>query len=262
MYDNVDLSRVPHHVAIIMDGNGRWANARGLHRTQGHAAGEPALFDVIEGAREMGVKWLTAYTFSTENWSRDAVEVKFLMKFNVDLLERRRDELHANGIRIHFIGERDDPRVPDDLRDRINGAERLTESNDGMNMVFAFNYGGRTEIVRAITHIAADVASGLIAPDDIDLDAVADRLYLPEMPDPDLVIRTSGEQRTSNYLLWESAYSEYVFTPVLWPDFDRHTLADCIAEYQARDRRFGGAVDASPPARFDFCSAEDRPVEG
>ncbi|MCP4303765.1 MAG: di-trans,poly-cis-decaprenylcistransferase [bacterium] len=245
MYDNVDLTRVPQHVAIIMDGNGRWANARGLHRTQGHAAGEPALFDVIAGAREMGVKWLTAYTFSTENWSRDAFEVEFLMKFNVDLLERRRDELHADGIRIHFIGDRDDPRVPDDLRDRIAGAEALTVNNDVMHMVFAFNYGGRAEVVHAINKIAEKVAGGTLAPGDIDAVTVAHNLYLPDCPDPDLVIRTSGELRTSNYLLWEAAYSEYVFTPVLWPDFDRHTLADCIAEYQARHRRFGGAVDAS-----------------
>ncbi len=245
MYDNVDLTQVPQHVAIIMDGNGRWANARGLHRTQGHAAGEPALFDVIDGAREMGVKWLTAFTFSTENWSRDGYEVEFLMQFNVDLLERRRDELHANGIRIHFIGDRDDARVPDELRDRINSAEQLTANNDVMHMVFAFNYGGRTELVRAINQIAAEVADGSLRPGEVDLDTVASHLYLPEMPDPDLVIRTSGEIRTSNYLLWESAYSEYVFTPVLWPDFDRHTLADCIAEYQGRHRRFGGAVDDS-----------------
>ncbi len=249
MYDNVDLNRVPRHVAIIMDGNGRWANARGLHRTQGHARGEPALFDVIDGALEMGVKWLTAYTFSTENWSRDAYEVEFLMNFNVDLLERRRDELHAKGIRIHFIGDRDDPRVPDVLRQRINDAEELTKTNDTMHMVFAFNYGGRAEIVAAVNEIADAVAADRIQPGEIDIETIARHLYLPEMPDPDLVIRTSGEIRTSNYLLWESAYSEYVFTPVLWPDFDRHTLADCIAEFQARDRRFGGATDTvSPPA--------------
>ncbi len=245
MYDNVDLNRVPQHVAIIMDGNGRWANARGLHRTQGHAAGEPALFDVIDGALDIGVKWLTAYTFSTENWSRDGFEVEFLMKFNVDLLERRRDELNAKGIRIHFIGERDDPRIPNELRDRINGAEELTAGNDRMHVVFAFNYGGRVELVQAIKQIAAGVAAGTIAPESIDTDTVGEYLYLPEMPDPDLVIRSSGEQRTSNYLLWEAAYSEYVFTPVLWPDFDRNTLADCVAEFQARDRRFGGAEDRS-----------------
>jgi len=245
MYENVDLTRVPRHVAIIMDGNGRWANARGLHRTQGHARGEPALFDVIDGALEMGVKWLTAYTFSTENWSRDAYEVEFLMNFNVDLLERRRDELHAKGICIHFIGDRDDPRVPDVLRERIADAEQLTKDNDAMHMVFAFNYGGRAEIVAAVNEIAEAVARGDLEPGDIDVRTIAEHLYLPEMPDPDLVIRTSGELRTSNYLLWEAAYSEYVFTPVLWPDFDRHTLADCIAEFQQRDRRFGGAEDHS-----------------
>jgi undecaprenyl diphosphate synthase len=245
MYEGIDHKRVPKHVAIIMDGNGRWANARGLHRTQGHARGEPALFDVIDGALELGVKWLTAYTFSTENWSRNGDEVEFLMHFNANLLERRRDELHAKGIRIHFIGERNDPRVPDELRDRIESAESLTIDNERMHMVFAFNYGGRTEIVEAVRRIASEAAAGALDPGDIDLGMIAAHLYLPEMPDPDLVIRTSGELRTSNYLLWETAYSEYVFTPVLWPDFDRHTLADCIIEYQSRDRRFGGAVDGS-----------------
>ena len=249
MYDQVDMTRVPQHVAIIMDGNGRWANARGLHRTQGHARGEPALFDVIDGALEMGVKWLTAYTFSTENWSRDAFEVEFLMNFNADLLERRRDELHAKGIRIHFIGERDDPRVPDALRRRIADAEELTKGNDRMHMVFAFNYGGRVELTAAVQSIAEAVAVGTIDPAEIDEETIAAHLYLPGMPDPDLVIRTSGELRTSNYLLWEAAYSEYVFTPVLWPDFDRNTLADCIAEYQSRDRRFGGAEDRSVSPR-------------
>jgi undecaprenyl diphosphate synthase len=244
MYEGLDLERVPRHVAIIMDGNGRWANARGMHRTQGHAAGEPALFDVIDGALQIGVEWLTAYTFSTENWSRDPAEVEFLMHFNVDLLQRRRDELHAKDIKIHFIGERDDPRVPQDLRDRINDAENLTRDNEGMHMVFAFNYGGRTEIARAARSIAEDASSGRLDPASVTADSIASRLYLPEMPDPDLVIRTSGELRTSNYLLWEAAYSEYVFTPVLWPDFDRHTLVECIIEYQERDRRFGGATDA------------------
>jgi undecaprenyl diphosphate synthase len=245
MPEGLDPSRIPRHVAIIMDGNGRWANARGLHRTQGHARGEPALFDVIDGARDLGVEWLTAYTFSTENWSRDAAEVEFLMHFNVDLLERRRDELHAKNIKIHFIGERDDRRVPEALRERIVAAEELTAANTGMHMVFAFNYGGRTEIVTALRRIAGEVASGTLDPDRIDEEVVRRALYLPEMPDPDLVIRTSGEIRISNYLLWESAYSEFVFTPVLWPDFDRHTLVDCIAEYQQRTRRFGKAEDES-----------------
>jgi undecaprenyl diphosphate synthase len=226
-----------------MDGNGRWANARGLHRTQGHAAGEPALFDVVHGALDLGVRWLTVYTFSTENWDRDTSEVEFLMQFNVDLLERRRDELNDLGVRILFMGNVDDDRVPQVLRDRIASAEDLTASNTTMTMVYAFNYGGRVEIVDAVKTIARGVASGSIDPDAITIDTVSNNLYLADMPDPDLVIRTSGEHRTSNFLLWEAAYSEYVFTPVLWPDFDRHEFARCVGEYQTRDRRFGGAVD-------------------
>ena len=236
---------MPRHVAIIMDGNGRWANARDLPRTVGHANGEPALFDVIEGALEMGIKWLTVYAFSTENWSRSNDEVEFLMQFNIDLLQRRRDEMNEFGVRIHFIGERDDPRVPDELRNEIIAAEQLTAGNERMHLVFAFNYGGRTELGRAATRLAADVAAGRLDPGDVDEHALAERLYLPEMPDPDLVIRTSGEMRTSNFLLWESAYSEYVFTPTLWPDFDRTTLADCVAEYRRRERRFGRAEDVT-----------------
>ena len=239
----VDLDNVPNHVGIIMDGNGRWANSRGLHRTQGHAAGEPALFDVVHGALDLGVKWLTVYTFSTENWDRDAYEVDFLMQFNVDLLERRRDELNDLGVRVIFMGDVDDARVPQNLRDQIASAEELTATNTTMTMVFAFNYGGRVEIVDAVKAIAREVANGSIEPAAITMDTVAGRLYVRDMPDPDLVIRTSGEQRTSNFLLWEAAYSEYVFTPVLWPDFDRHELARCVGEFQTRDRRFGGAVD-------------------
>jgi undecaprenyl diphosphate synthase len=239
----IDLDNVPNHVGIIRDGNGRWANARGLHRTQGHAAGEPALFDVVNGALDLGVKWLTVYTFSTENWDRDTSEVEFLMQFNVDLLERRRDELNDLGVRILFMGDVDDDRVPQILRDRIRSAEDLTASNITMTMVYAFNYGGRVEIVDAVKKIAREVASGSIDPDTITMGTVSSNLYLADMPDPDLVIRTSGEHRTSNFLLWEAAYSEYVFTPVLWPDFDRHEFARCVGEYQTRDRRFGGAVD-------------------
>jgi len=241
----IDRDAVPVHVAIIMDGNGRWANARGLHRTQGHARGEPALFDVVHGALDLGVRWLTVYTFSTENWNRDEYEVEFLMDFNVDLLERRRDELNDLGVRVRFMGDLGDERIPPVLLERIAQAEELTSSNTRMTMVFAFNYGGRAEITQAIRSIAFEVAEGSIRPGDIDEATVMEHLYIPEMPDPDLVIRTSGEQRTSNYLLWEAAYSEYVFTPVLWPDFDRVELQRCIAEYQGRDRRFGGAIDGS-----------------
>lgn len=242
---DVDRRAIPRHVGIIMDGNGRWANARGLHRTQGHAAGEPALFDVVHGALELGIEWLTVYTFSTENWNRDEYEVSFLMQFNVDLLERRRDELNELGVRVLFMGDVNDARVPEELRQRIRSAEALTAANTTMTMVFAFNYGGRAEIVEAVKRIAADVIAGAVPSESIGEDTIRDYLYLPGMPDPDLVIRTSGELRTSNFLLWEAAYSEYVFTPVLWPDFDRDELARCIAEYQDRERRYGGAVDES-----------------
>ena len=235
----------PVHVAIIMDGNGRWANARGLHRTQGHANGEPALFDVVHGALDLGIKWLTVYTFSTENWARDAYEVDFLMQFNVDLLERRRDELNDLGVRVIFAGDRTDKRIPAVLLDRMRAAEELTEDNTTMTMVFAFNYGGRREVLDAVRAIATEAAAGSLDPDTLDEGAIRERLYVPDMPDPDVVIRTSGEQRISNFLLWEAAYSEFVFTPVLWPDFDRHELARCIAEYQSHERRFGGAEDAS-----------------
>ena len=239
----LDPDRIPGHVASIMDGNGRWANARGLHRTVGHARGEPALFDVVHGALELGIEWLTVYTFSTENWGRDPDEVAFLMEFNVDLLERRRDELDELGVRVVFIGDHDDVRIPPAVLDRMRIAEEQTAGNTNLNMVYAFNYGGRVEIAAAARRIAEEAAAGTLDPAEVDEHSVAERLYLPEMPDPDLVIRTSGEQRTSNYLLWEAAYAEYVFTPILWPDFDRRELARCIAEYQDRDRRYGGAID-------------------
>lgn len=245
MPDPQSAQLAPTHVAIIMDGNGRWANARGLHRTQGHASGEPALFDVVHGALDLGIKWLTVYTFSTENWARDPYEVDFLMQFNVDLLERRRDELNDLGVRVIFAGDRTDPRIPPVLLERMRDAEELTQDNIDMTMVFAFNYGGRREVIDAVRSIAADVAAGALDPEAISEDTVRARLYVPDMPDPDVVIRTSGEQRISNFLMWEAAYSEFVFTPVLWPDFDRHELARCIGEYQARERRFGAAEDAS-----------------
>ena len=241
----VDPDRIPRHVAIILDGNGRWANARGLPRTAGHAQGEPALFDVVHGALELGLEWLTVYTFSTENWSRDADEVAYLMEFNVDLLERRRDELDELGVRVIFVGDHEDPRIPPPVLDRMRIAEEQTAGNSRLNMVYAFNYGGRTEIASAARRIAEKAAAGTLDPADVDETTVAQHLYLPEMPDPDLLIRTSGEQRISNYLLWELAYAEFVFTPVLWPDFDREELARCIAECQNRDRRFGKAADRS-----------------
>lgn len=231
----IDPSRIPNHVACVMDGNGRWAQRRGLKRTDGHAAGEEALFDTVEGALDLGVRWLTVYAFSTENWRRPADEVRFLMGFNESLLVRRRDELHERGVRIRFLGRRD-WRVPKRLIRRMDECLELTRKNRVLTLSIAFNYGGRAEIVDAVRAL---VTEGVPA-DKINERAIAQRLYDPEMPDPDLVIRTSGEYRLSNYLLWEAAYSELVFTDVLWPDFRRQDLFDAVREYQERDRRFGG----------------------
>ncbi len=231
---------VPRHVAIIMDGNGRWAEARGLPRTAGHAAGEEALFDVVNGAIELGIGWLTVYAFSTENWSRSEDEVVFLMHFNEDLLLRRRDELNDMGVRVVFMGDRDDPRVSDRLRGHMSDTEVLTAGNDVLHLVFAFNYGSRLEISEAVRRIAEQVAAGEIDSAGIDIGTVSANLYLPQMPDPDLVIRSSGEQRISNFLLWQSAYSELVFPETYWPDFRRSHLAECVEVYKQRRRRFGG----------------------
>ena len=232
--DGIDASRVPGHVACVMDGNGRWATRRGRPRTEGHAAGEEALFDTVEGALELGVRWLTVYAFSTENWRRPADEVRYLMKFNESLLVRRRDELHERGVRMRFSGRRD-WRVPKRLIRRMDEAIELTEGNRTMTLTIAFNYGGRTEIVDAVRALV----KARVPPDKIDERAISRHLYDPEMPDPDLVVRTSGEYRISNFLLWELAYSELVFTDVLWPDFRREHLFDAVREFQRRDRRFG-----------------------
>ncbi len=238
-----EQSDVPRHVAIIMDGNGRWAEARGLPRTAGHAAGEEALFDVVNGAIELGIEWLTVYAFSTENWSRSGDEVEFLMQFNEDLLLRRRDELNEMGVRVIFVGDRDDPRVTDRLRGHIADTEALTAGNVVLHLVFAFNYGSRLEITEAVRRIAAQVVTGGLNPSEIDVGTISTNLYLPEMPDPDLVIRSSGEQRISNFLLWQSAYSEFVFPETYWPDFRRSHLAECVEVYQGRRRRFGGGEE-------------------
>jgi undecaprenyl diphosphate synthase len=235
-----EQTRIPRHVAVIMDGNGRWANARDLPRTAGHAAGEEALFDVVNGALDLGIEWLTVYAFSTENWSRDADEVAFLMHFNEDLLLRRRDELNDLGVRVVFIGDRDDPRVSDRLREHIADTEALTAANRKLTLVFAFNYGSRLELAEAARSIAAEVAAGRLDADTITPEVVADHLYLPEMPDPDLVVRSSGEHRLSNFLLWQAGYAEFVFPETLWPDFRREHLTAAVEEYGRRKRRFGG----------------------
>jgi undecaprenyl diphosphate synthase len=239
----LDPDLIPTHVGLILDGNGRWANARGLPRTAGHLAGEEALFDTVEGAVEIGIKWLTAFTFSTENWSRSDDEVEFLMWFNEDLLLRRRDDLDAQGVRMRFAGYMEDPRIPDRNREHMADAEERTKENDVLNLVFAFNYGSRREIVEGARTLASRAASGDLRIDDIDEDALQSALYIPEMPDVDLIIRSSGEHRLSNFLLWQAAYAEFYFPGILWPDFDRHALLDAVVEYQSRDRRFGTADD-------------------
>jgi undecaprenyl diphosphate synthase len=239
----VDHERVPRHVGLILDGNGRWANARHLPRTAGHMAGEKALFDTVEGALELGIEWLTAFTFSTENWSRSPEEVEFLMWFNEDLLLRRRDDLHQQGVRMLFAGDLADPRIPDRNRVHMAQATEKTARNDRLHLVFAFNYGSRREITRAAAAIAAEVAAGRLHPEDVDEETMSAHMWVPDMPDVDLVIRSSGEHRVSNFLLWQSAYAEYWFPGILWPDFGRHDLLDAVVEYQARERRFGGAED-------------------
>ncbi len=225
-----------------MDGNGRWAKKRGLKRTEGHTAAEEALFDTVEGALDVGLGWLTVYAFSTENWRRPIDEVRFLMRFNEELLLRRRDDLNSRGVRIRFIGRRGG-RVPRRVLRHIEESEALTAQNRRMTLTFAFNYGGRAEITDAVRDIATEVAQRKIDPKKIDEKMIARHLYASDMPDPDLIVRTSGEYRLSNFLMWESAYSELVFTDVLFPDFRRVHLFESIAEFQRRDRRFGAIDD-------------------
>jgi|TARA_B100000959_G_scaffold260719_1_gene297494 undecaprenyl diphosphate synthase len=216
-----------------MDGNGRWAEQRGLPRTEGHTAGESSLFDVLEGADNLGVSWFTVYAFSTENWRRPAEEVQFLLGFNEQILVNRRDEMHERNMRVRFIGRRD-RRTPRRLVRLMDEAEELTRDNSGLTFTVAFNYGGRAELVDAFQQL---VDSGVKR---VTEKAIARNLYDPEMPSPDLVIRTSGEYRVSNFLLWQIAYSELVFSETLWPDFRREHLYSAIKEFQDRDRRFGG----------------------
>jgi undecaprenyl diphosphate synthase len=237
--EGIDPTRVPRHVACVMDGNGRWAQQRGLKRTDGHAAGEEALFDAVEGALQAGVQWLTVYAFSTENWTRPVDEVRFLMNFNRRILLDHRDDLHAKGVRIRFAGRRD-WRVPRGVLKVMDETAALTAANRRMTFTIAFNYGGRAEILDAVAALMRDGVSA----EKVSEKTLRKYLYAPDMPDPDLVIRTSGEFRISNFLLWELAYSELIFSPLYWPDFRREDLWAAIREYQARDRRFGGIGEA------------------
>jgi undecaprenyl diphosphate synthase len=228
-----------------MDGNGRWAKERGLPRTAGHEAGEASLLDCVHGALELGVGWISAYAFSTENWKRSPDEVRFLMGFNRDVIRRRRDEMHDLGVRIRWAGRR--PKLWKSVIDELEEAERLTARNSKLTLTMCVNYGGRAEIADAVSAIAREVKAGLINPDKIDERTIARHLDEPDMPDVDLFVRSSGEQRTSNFLLWQSAYAEMVFLDTLWPDFDRRHLWHACEIYASRDRRYGGAVPNPVP---------------
>lgn len=232
----------PKHVALVMDGNGRWANRRGLSRVEGHKAGEASLLDVVAGAIQVGVTHLSAYAFSTENWRRSPDEVRFLMGFNRDVIRRRRDQLHEWGVRVRWAGRR--PRLWRSVIDELEVAERMTAGNTTLTLTMCVNYGGRVEIVDAVRAIAAEAAAGRVKPDRISEKTLQRHLYVPDLPDVDLFVRSSGEQRTSNFMLWQSAYAEMVFLDTLWPDFTREDLWRAVEIYVGRARRFGGAVDA------------------
>lgn len=235
----IKADALPRHVAIVMDGNGRWAKQRGMARTKGHEAGEKALFDVVEGALEIGLKEVSVYAFSTENWRRSPEEVRFLMNFNREVIRKRRDEMHERGIKVRWVGRRQ--KLWASVVKELEEAERLTKRNTAMTLNMCINYGGRAEIVDATRALALDVAKRRIKPD-----AVTEKLFRkyldePKMNDVDLFFRSSGEQRTSNFLMWQSAYAEMVFMDVLWPDVTRETLWKAIQIYADRDRRFGKA---------------------
>jgi undecaprenyl diphosphate synthase len=238
---------VPNHIAIVMDGNGRWANQRGLTRVEGHKAGEAALLDVVAGAIEAGVKYLTVYAFSTENWKRSPEEVRFLMGFNREVLRRRRDQLNAWGVRVRWAGRR--PRLWPSVISELQSAEALTAKNRTLTLTMCVNYGSRIEMTDAINEMASDVAAGKLKPGSITEKTMQKYLNTSYLPDVDLFLRSSGEQRTSNFLLWQSAYAEFVFMDTLWPDFDRTALWQAIEHYSGRNRRFGGAIDQPKKAQ-------------
>ncbi|MBA4505081.1 isoprenyl transferase [Corynebacterium sanguinis] len=233
---------IPRHIAVVMDGNGRWAQQRGLKRTEGHKRGEAVLMDCVDACIELGtVQWLSAYAFSTENWRRSAEEVRFLMGFSRDVLRNRRDELNDKNVRIRWAGRR--PRLWRSVIRELEKAEELTQDNTGLTLVMCVNYGGRAEIVDGVRSLLDAAADGQIRPSEITEDTFDQWLYQPDMPDVDLFLRPSGEQRTSNFLLWQSAYAEMVYQEKLWPDFTREDLFAAVLEYAKRDRRFGGAIE-------------------
>ncbi|WP_291475234.1 isoprenyl transferase [Corynebacterium sp.] len=229
---------IPRHIALVMDGNGRWATQQGLPRTEGHKRGEAVLMDMVDECLELGVDVLSAYAFSTENWRRSADEVRFLMGFNRDVLRRRRDELDAKGVRVRWAGRR--PRLWRSVISELEKAEEQTKDNTKMTLVMCVNYGGRAELTDAARAIAGDVAAGKLKPREVNEKVVENYLDEPGLPDVDLFLRPSGEQRISNFLLWQSAYAEMVYQDVLFPDYTRADLKDAVYEYARRDRRFGG----------------------
>jgi undecaprenyl diphosphate synthase len=231
---------MPRHVAIIMDGNGRWAAARGLPRVEGHRRGVEALRKTVRAAGELGIAVLTIFSFSSENWARPQSEIRDLLLLLRRFIRNDLVELHKSNVCVRIIGERDD--LAADIRGLLQEAEDLTRNNTGLNLVVAFNYGARQEIARAARRLVAEVAAGRLAADAITPELLGRHLDIPDLPDPDVIIRTSGEQRLSNFLLWQAAYSELVFVPTYWPDFDRTTLENAIAEYRRRERRFGGLI--------------------
>jgi len=231
---------IPRHVAIIMDGNGRWAAARGLPRSEGHRRGVEALRRTVRAAGDLGIGILTIFSFSSENWSRPPSEIRDLMTLLRRFIRNDLVDLQRNGVHVRVIGERDD--LDPEIRQLLEEAEDLTKDNDKLTLVVAFNYGARQEIARAARRLAAEVSAGRLPVSAVTAEALAAHLDLPDLPDPDLIIRTSGEQRLSNFLLWQAAYSELVFVPTYWPDFDRATLEGAIAEYRRRERRFGGLI--------------------
>lgn len=233
----IDTSLIPRHVAIVMDGNGRWATERGLPRTAGHERGEASLMETLAGAIEIGVKYVSAYAFSTENWRRSPEEVRWLMKFNREVIHRRRDELDAMGVRIVWSGR--NPRLWRTVLKELLDAERQSADNRVLTLQFCMNYGGRAELVDAAKRIATAAQRGELDPSKLTEERLRRFLYAPDIPDVDLFIRPSGEQRTSNFLLWQSAYAELVFVDRLWPDFDRRDLWAAVEQYARRDRRFG-----------------------
>jgi trans,polycis-decaprenyl diphosphate synthase len=235
----IPAAQLPNHVAIVMDGNGRWATQRGLRRTEGHKMGEAVVIDIACGAVEIGIKWLSLYAFSTENWKRSPEEVKFLMGFNRDVVRRRRDILNEMGVKIRWVGSA--PRLWRSVINELAVAEEVTKNNDVITINYCVNYGGRTEIAEAARRIATEAAAGRLNPERVNESTISRYMQRPDIPDVDLFLRTSGEHRSSNFMLWQAAYAEYVFQDKLWPDYDRRDLWAACEEYASRNRRFGSA---------------------